>query len=240
MPQVLTTNARIVCPHGGVGTTANTSIHWTINGGFVTLDGDIGTLSCFNIPPCFGYLLQSMGLNATQMDGRKVMLATDFTQSFTGLPLVITEFHQVFDDSTPAPLPVGQPAPPLPPAVTDTTKPSVNVVVPPLAFSNSSPAPISATFSLSADFPMKWILTLIHQGIPRPAGAVDLTNGIPGSAVVTPSGGDWNSGDLTVNVVLQIPYLETFSQAQPHDFYMTGISQRGLSSYAKASFTVGP
>ena len=237
MPQILTTNALIVCPHGGIGQTANSSINWTINGGFVARDGDMGTLSCVFIPPCLSYILQSMGLNATQLDGKKVMLVTDFTKSITGLPLVITEFHPVLDDSTAAPIPYGQPAPALPPAMADKTKPVVTLTVPPLAFSMSAPAPVTATFTLSTTYPMQWILTLIHE--PPPGGHVDLTNGISGMAVVTPQGGNWNTPTLTVNVILQIPFVSSFAQGK-HDLYLTGISQRGLSAYDKGIFTVGP
>jgi hypothetical protein len=237
MPQVLTTNAKIVCPHGGFGTTHNTSIHWSINGGYVALDGDAGTLSCVFIPPCASYILQSMGLNAVQMDGRKVMLVTDFTKSITGLPLVITEIHKILDDTTPAPLPTGQPAPPLPANMADTTTPVVQLTVPPLDFSLSvtPPVPVTATFTLSAAFPMQWILTLIHEtgaGIHQ-----DLTNGIPGLANVSPPGGNWNSPSLTINVTLLGPFVATFAQGK-HDLYLTGISQRGLSSYAVGSFKV--
>jgi hypothetical protein len=237
MPQVLTTNAIITCPHGGVGTTLNTSTHWTVNGGYVALDGDTGTLSCVFLPPCASYILQSMGLNATQMDGRKVMLVTDFTKSVTGLPLVITETHQVLDDSTPAPLPTGQPAPALPPAMTDTSTPAVQLTVPPLAFSLSVPAPVVATFILSAEHPLQWILALIDE--PPPGGNQDLTNGIPGMADVVPQGGNWNSSPLTITVTLQVPFLSSLTPGL-HDLYLTGITQRGLSAYAKASFTVGP
>ena len=66
MPQVLTTNAMIVCPHGGLGTTIPTVPKWQINGGYVTVEGDSGTLSCpFGLFPCTRYQLGSMGLNAT-------------------------------------------------------------------------------------------------------------------------------------------------------------------------------
>jgi hypothetical protein len=239
MPQVLTTNAKIVCPHTGEGTTLNTSTHWSINGGYVALDGDTGTLSCTFIPPCASYVLQSMGLNAVQMDGRKVMLVTDFIKSITGLPLVVTEIHKVLDDSTPAPLPVGQPAPPLPPAMADTTTPVVEITVPPLDFSLSitPPVPVTATFTMSATYPLQWILTLIHE--PAPGGNEDLTGGLPGKAIVSPSGGSWDSPSLTINVTLLGPYVATFSTGK-HDLYLTGISQRGLSAYARASFQVTP
>ena len=60
-----------------------------------------------------------MGLNATQIDGRKVILVTDFNQTLTGLPLLMTESHQTFDESTPAAIPTGQPAPPLSPEMAD-------------------------------------------------------------------------------------------------------------------------
>ncbi len=239
MPQVLTTNAQIVCPHGGVGTTLNTSTHWTVNGGYVVLDGDTGTLSCLFIPPCASYILQSMGLNAVQMDGRKVMLVTDFTKSVTGLPLVITEIHKVVDDSTPAPLPAGQPAPPLPPAMADTTTPVVQLTVPPLDFHTlvTPPVPVTATFTLSATYPMQWILSLIHEGVP--GGNVDVTKGIPGMALVSPAGGNWDSPFLTVNVTLQGAFVATFPPGK-HDLYLTGITQRGLSAYAEGSFQVLP
>ena len=65
--------------------------------------------------PCTGYQLRSMGLNATQIKGERVILATDFNQTCTGLPLTMIETHQIIDNSTPAPIPDGQPAPPLPP-----------------------------------------------------------------------------------------------------------------------------
>ena len=64
-----------------------------------------------------------MGLNASQIDGQKVILVTDFNQSFTGLPLTMAETHTTIDNSTPAPIPAGQPAPPLSPALADVVKP---------------------------------------------------------------------------------------------------------------------
>ena len=41
MPQILTTNAMILCPHGGTGSTVPTIPKWPINGGYVAVEGDI-------------------------------------------------------------------------------------------------------------------------------------------------------------------------------------------------------
>ena len=42
MPQVLTTNATIMCPHGGLGSTVPAIPKWQINGGYVAVEGDSG------------------------------------------------------------------------------------------------------------------------------------------------------------------------------------------------------
>ena len=42
MPKVLTTNAQILCPHGGIGASIPSDPKWTINGGIVLLDNDRG------------------------------------------------------------------------------------------------------------------------------------------------------------------------------------------------------
>ena len=58
MPQILTTNATIVCPHGGTGSTVPAIPKWQINGGYVAVEGDTGALSCpFGLFPCTGYIL---------------------------------------------------------------------------------------------------------------------------------------------------------------------------------------
>ena len=55
MPQVLTTNALILCPHGGKGVTAPTDPKWSVNGGTVALEGDPGVITCPFLPlPCVG------------------------------------------------------------------------------------------------------------------------------------------------------------------------------------------
>lgn len=233
MPLVLTTNAVITCPHGGVGTTFPLSPIWTVNGGFVTADGDSGTLTCLFIPPCSGYTLKSMGLNATKIDSKNAMLVTDFTQSFTGLPLTIEDFHTTSDDSTPAPIPTGQSAPPPSPALADLIPPVIVATPPTLPFSLSAPAPVAFNFSLSTDYPLQWILTLIN---PQTAQHFDLTNGAPG-VTVTPSGGSWTTPTLDVAVVMTpafvAPLLVGTSQ-----LYMIGVSQRGSSGKAIATITI--
>src|SRR5712691_5955792 len=124
MPQVLTTNGLIFCPHGGKGISTPLHPKWQINGGTVLVEGDTGILLCpFLLCPCVGYTLKSMGLNATEIDGQKVILVTDFNESKTGLPLVMADFHQTFDQSTPAPVPAGQAAPPPSAAMADFVTP---------------------------------------------------------------------------------------------------------------------
>lgn len=230
MPQVLTTNATIFCPHGGKGTTVPSDPKWQIRGGFVAVDGDVGVLSCgFGPLPCAGYQLRSMGLNSTQIDGRKVILVTDFNQSVTGLPLTMTESHPVFDDSTPVPLPQGQPVPPLAPAMTDTSKPVVSCVPGALAFNSATGLPqnLSAVFTLSAPFPLSWMLTLINE--PEQTNA-DLTYGLPPAVTLDAPGGAWNLPVQTITLNLALPFLVTLAPGR-HRFFMTGVSQRGLSDF---------
>ena len=105
MPQLMTTNALVFCPHGGKGTSIPSSLKWSIQGGFVLREGDSGVLSCVAVPPCTSYVLKSMHLNATMIDGVPAVLVTDFNQTLTGLPLTIVETHTTLDNSTPAPVP---------------------------------------------------------------------------------------------------------------------------------------
>jgi hypothetical protein len=237
MPQVLTTNATIMCPHRGLGSTVPAIPKWQINGGYVAVEGDSGTLSCpFGLFPCTGYQLRSMGLNASEIDGRKVILVTDFNQSLTGLPLVMTEFHQTFDDSTPAPIPAGQPAPPPSDEMADLSKP---VVTPPLQtfpFSiSTTQAPVVATFNLTAAHPLRWVLTLINTTLRRHS---DLTNGAPGAAVV-PANGQWSTPSLTVTVTLTPAFLAALTPGT-HHLFLTAISRRGLSQHAEVILAVSP
>ena len=150
---------------------------------------------------CVGYQLVSMGLNATQIDGRRVILVTDFNQTITGLPLKMTELHTTVDDSTPVPIPAGQPAPPLPPAMQDMVPPVVVAAPPALAFNLTTmqPTTLAMTFTLTSANPMRWLLTLIDDPL---ATHQDVTRGPPPGLTVTPDGGAWNSSPLTVTVTM--------------------------------------
>ncbi len=236
MPQILTTSAQIFCPHGGPGTTTPSAPKWRINAGFVAVENDVGVLACPFLPlPCGGYQLRSMGLNASQIDGRKVILVTDFNQSFTGLPLLMIESHQVLDNSTPAPIPPGQTAPPLSPELADAISP---VVAPPfqaLPFvTASTPPPLVVTFTLTGAFPNLWVLTLISESAKQ---SFPLTNGIPSQVDVSPSGGQWQTPSLTITVTLSPTFLAGLGVGL-QDIYMTAVSKRGLSGYGKAVITV--
>jgi hypothetical protein len=172
-----------------------------------------------------------MGLNATQVDGRKVILVSDFNQSFTGLPLMMTDFHQTIDNSTPAPIPPCEDAPPLPQELADSMKPVVTGIPPILAFNSTTSLPPAAavTFNLFSNFPLQWILILIKAG-PVP-GSSDITNGDPSAGLtVLPAGGEWNTTNLTVTMTMTATYMASLGIGT-HDFFMTGINQRGLSGF---------
>lgn len=238
MPQVLTTNALITCPHGGLGTTTPMHGKWSITSGKVAVEGDTGILSCPFLPlPCGGYKLQSMGLNATKIDGQRVILVTDFNQTYTGLPLVMAEFHQTFDQSTPAPIPAGQSAPPPSPEMADFASPVVATPLPkiPVPLTPPPPAPVSVSFTITATHPLRWILTLINE----PEGTHDdLTNGWPGTTI-TPTGGDWTTPSLTISINIPPPKVATLSPGK-HHLFLTAVSKRGLNRNAECILDVTP
>jgi hypothetical protein len=239
MPQVLTSNALIMCPHGGRGTTLQPpKPKWTVNNGAVAVEGDTGTLSCPFVPlPCVGYTLVSMGLNATTIDGRKVILVTDFNQTLTGLPLVMADFHQTFDDSTPAPIPQGQPAPAASPEMADFASPKVVTSIPLMVvpLTPPPPAPVTITFTMASDHPLRWILTLISE--PQQKN-FNITNGWPGASI-TPIGGDWSTPILTVTVLLPSPFVATLAPGKYH-LFLTAVSKRGLNGNAESVLEVLP
>ena len=239
MPQVLTTNGLLFCPHGGKGTTTPLHPKWQINGGTVLVEGDMGILACPFFPcPCVGYQLTSMGLNATTIDGQKVILVTDFNQSKTGLPLVMADFHQTFDESTPAPVPAGQAAPPPSAALADFLSPKVVTFTPTLPFSvQYTKIPTVVTFTMTSDHPLQWILTLIDEAT---GSSKNLTNGDSG-ATVQPSGGKWAVPSQTIVVTMTPDYIvQLGAPPTKQHLFLTGVSQRGFSGHAEAIIVVGP
>jgi hypothetical protein len=151
--------------------------------------------------------------------------------------LTMVETHQVFDDSTPAPIPAGGTAPPLSPALADAIKPVVTVVPPALAFNSMTSIPMSAfaTFTLFSDFPLSWKLVVISE----PAGGdMDITSApFPPGLVVAPAGGDWTTPNLVVTVTMMATFMASLGVGI-HHFFMTGVNQRGLNSYAEMMLTV--
>jgi hypothetical protein len=245
MPLLMTQGAVVQCPHQGLGTTIPTAPILTINGQIAVVEGDPGTLACpFLVYPCLGYTLRSMGLNATTIAGRRAILATDFQQSLTGLPLAIVETQTlVQDDSIP-----GSGAPPgdgtadggLPPELLDLSAPVVTLAGPPALIFNSVtqlPATIPVVFMLASDHPLAWQLTLINPVLQQ---NLELTRGLIPGAVVAPAGGQWEVPLLTVTLTMSSVFMTALglTTTAPHEIYMTGISQRGLSAYAKLALTV--
>ena len=240
MPRVLTTNASILCPHGGIGTSVPSDPKWIVEGGTVLLDGDMGTLSCTTFtPPCSGYRLQSMKLNSTEVDGRNVMLVTDFTRSFTGFPLTIQEVHHTLDDSSPDPIPAGASPPSVPPELQEIDQPVVVAAPSALAFSLSvftntgNPITLPMTFTMQSEFPNRWLLFMLSpSGVHR-----NITNGDLPNIAVNPFGGAWSSPVLIVTVAPTGVFMNTLSTGT-HYFILTAVNVRGKSQYAQVALTV--
>jgi|GEM_PF-1927090 len=242
MPQVVTTNAQILCAHFSTAQ-KNPPLAplWTIDGGTVLVEGDSGTFpSCPSTISCGGYLLRSMGLNATLVSAKKVILVTDFNQSVTGLPITMIETHPVLDETTPAAIPDGQPAPPLPPEMTDLTKPTIVTSLPALNFtiSTMTPASVLVTFTLTSAHPLLWKLMQIDEPGPIPPSH-DLTNSQPAGMTVNPSGGVWNVPLLKIDLTMTAAFMATLLPGI-HRFFMIGATQRGISNSAQSVLTVTP
>jgi hypothetical protein len=254
MPQILTTNAILTCPHGGLGTSLPVPQprQCTIQGGFVLLNGDSGLIPCGNTVPCTSYVLNSMNLNSTRVDGRNVMLVTDFIQSATGFPLTPTETHFVFDKTPPpAPAPPSgappQPAgpagttpPEVPPELREDDKPTVTVVPPLLPFSVATftnfgtPPLLLFTFTIHSEFPRRW--TLFH--ISPPTTFTDVTNGLPPGVAVVPPGGTWSSKTLVITVTVTGLYASSLTPGFDHSFVLTAVNHRGLAAFDEAKIKV--
>ncbi|BCJ39853.1 hypothetical protein GCM10010168_27130 [Actinoplanes ianthinogenes] len=208
MPRVMTTNATVRCPHGGVGTSRAVGPRAArIAGGDVLLDGDQGTLTCTNVPPCGSYQLRSMGLTEVTAAGRKVMLVTDFVRGATGYPLTITESHPVHDRT------VADPA--------EDDQPTVVVTPPAAPFSTvtfgstGQPAVLPFTFTLAGAYPLRWLLFK--------AGRLDSTS-------------DW-TGPLTVPVTVTGAELVALGPGL-HAFVVTAVNRRGRAAFAEGKVTV--
>jgi hypothetical protein len=240
MPQVATTNTQILCAHlSPAQKNPPLAPLWTIDGGTVLVEGDSGTFpDCPSTINCVGYQLRSMGLNATLVDLKRVILVTDFNQSITGLPITMIETHHVLDETTPAAIPDGQPAPPLPPEMTDLAKPIVTTSLPAFNFtiSTSTPPSVLVTFKLTSAHPLLWRLTQIDETGPSPANH-DLTNSQPPGVTVSPSGGVWNVPSLQVDLTLTSGFMATLLPGI-HRFFMTGVTQRGISNFVQSVLTV--
>jgi hypothetical protein len=238
MPQVVTTNAQILCAHLSPAV-KNPPLAplWTINGGTVLVEGDSGSFpACPGTFQCGGYTLISMGLNATQVAAKKVILVTDFNLTSSGLPITMIETHPVFDETTPAAIPDGQPVPPLPTEMSDLIKPLVSSSATSLAFNKTTmmPASLVVTFTLTSAHPMLWMLTQIDE---PEAATNNRTSVQPSGMIVSPSGGVWNVSPLIINLTMTAAFMATLLPAN-HRFFLTSVSRRGLSNYAEVVLTV--
>jgi hypothetical protein len=244
MPKVWTTNALVTCPHGGGGTSIPAPPrNATINGGEILLDGDQGVFNrppCLNKPPCLGYDLKSMGLNATSIQGRSVMLVSDFTRTYTGFPVKVSESHVVNDKTLPGTPPAGGAV--IPPEMQADDTPTVVCVPPTLAFSvaaftnTSQPAMLPLSFTLSSQYPLKWMLWQVGT-----SGQLDVTAGLPSQVTVLGVGaspdGTWSSPSATVSVTLMGTYLATLAPGD-YQFVLTAVNTRGFSAFDKCALTV--
>lgn len=208
---------------------------FSVAGGVVCAEADTGTLACAFPVPCVGYTLKSMGLNATTVNGRRVVLSTDFQQTITGLPLTIADQQIAVDDSSPASLPPGETEAPISPELLDDSRPLVTGLPPVLAFSTATMLPPAGvfTFSLSHPFPLKWMLTLLNGVM---LTSLDVTHGLPG-LVVAPSGGSWNSPATVVSVTMTAAFMAALGPGA-HHFYMTAVSKRGISAFSEVRLVV--
>ena len=238
MPRVLTMNATILCAHGSPAVKNPPQVPlWTVAGGHVLVEGDSGTFpGCPSAFSCGSYILSSMGLNATRMAGRRVILVTDFNLSASGLPITMVEHHFVVDDTTPAPIPDGDSAPPLPPEMTDLDPPVVSVSPASLAFNTTSgaPASVAVTFTLTSAHPLRWILTEIDE---PEAATEDRTSAQPPGMTLNPSVSAWNVSPLTITLTMSAAFMATLLPLK-HRFCVTAVTQRGLSRFAEAVLTV--
>ena len=213
------------------------SIACTVDGGAVLAENDAGVITPTNpFCWCVKYTLRSMGLNASTIGGRKVVLESDFNVTDMGLPLLIKETHKAFDLSTPVPLPPLGPIPGLPPELLDESKPVVTATIPVDTFKRpGTPATLVVNFTLAAAFP--WKRSLIRLGEATFGDREDLTPGKPPGATVSPSGDSWTTPNLSVTLTLTAAYMNGLKDGG-HNFFMTGVSRRGWPGFQAARLKV--
>ena len=235
MPKIWTANAKVSCPHGGGGTSQAIPPRLAkISGGEILLDGDQGVFDsppCTNTPPCVGYACRSMGLNATSIQGRPVMLVSDFTQTYTGFPVTVVESHVVDDKTLPGTPPAtGQV---IPPEMQETDTPTV-VCVPPSApvldrgLQQHEPAGDAALHLLA----LEPVPAEVDALAGRAAGdAARRHRRHPGQVTVVPVGaspdGTWSSPSATVSVTITGTYAATLAPGN-HEFVLTAVNRAGL------------
>jgi hypothetical protein len=234
MPLIMTKNAIVNCPHGGTGQNVTSQNKYFVKSFPVLIDGDRGIIPPSDCkfppagPPCTSYELNSMKLNSTFIDGKNIMLVTDFVISNTGFPLILSETHFVEDNASLNP---GE-TPTIPSFLLNLIKPIVSAAPPFAIFKKSAPTPLSFVFSVNSAFPFKWKLTKLSNQ--EPDDTQDFTN----STMVTPGGGEWKTNTMSINLVLEPVYLQDLSIGK-HHFVMAGIDERGNSDYATANLVIG-
>ena len=238
MPKLLTTSATLLCPHGGRGTSVPAHPLLMVDTGIALVDGDQGTIAgCASLPPCTSYTLHSMALNATEIDGQRAILDTDFQITDTLLPLTRVETGPTEDATVSAQVPAGQDRAPTPPALLDLDAPTVSPAALAAAFviHTGQPATIPWVFTLSAAFPLRWRLTLLNS---VQQTSTDATNGVAG-LVVAPSGGQWASPVQVLSLTLTAAFMSSLGVG-PHRLYVTAVSRRGQFGLAMGTITVAP
>jgi hypothetical protein len=103
--------------------------------------------------------------------------------------------------------------------------------------STSQPAMLPFTFSLSSQFPLKWMLWQVGP----PATQLDVTAGIPSQVTVIPAGaspdGTWSSPSATVSVTITGTYAATLAPGN-HELVLTAVNRRGFSKFDKGVLVV--
>ena len=215
MPKIWTTNAQVSCPHGGGGRSIPVPPRQaTIAGGEILLDGDQGvfdTPPCLNTPPCVGLRPRLDGAErdddpGSQRDARQ-RLRPDVHRLPAHEDRVARRRRQ--DAAGDASGDRGRdPARDAGGRHADRS----SVVPPTFPFSiatfgsTSQPATVPFSFSLSSQYPLKWMLWQVGP----PAMQLDVTAGIPSQVTVLPVGaspdGTWSSPSATVSVTIMGTY----------------------------------